>query len=49
MHLCRAERAPFEDAAAHPAGRIQGLNGQGFVLKKVSEDFIVVDAVYEIK
>lgn len=47
MHLWRAESASFEDAAVHPAGRIQGLSGQGFMSEKVSEDFIVVDA--EIK
>lgn len=49
MHLCRAGSASFEEAAVYPAGGIQGINSQGFLLKKVSEDFFAADAVYEIK
>lgn len=42
MHLCKAGSASFEEAAVHPVGRIQGINGHGFMLKKISEDFTVV-------
>jgi len=48
MCLCAAGSTSFEEAAIHPAGRIHGFNGQGLLLKKVSEDFLV-DATHEVK